>query len=59
MKFLNVVEFLDPSLHCNKFAAKAVGWFKPRRMVMYTDVNTEIKCGKGAQINILANKIVT
>ena len=33
---LNVVGFLDPPLHCNKFAAKAVGWFKPKRMVMYT-----------------------
>ena len=33
---LNVVRFLDPPLHCNKFAAKTVGWFKPKRMVMYT-----------------------
>ena len=24
--------FLDPPMHCNKFAAKAVGWFKPNRM---------------------------
>ena len=23
-------------MHCNKFAAKAVGWFKPERMVMHT-----------------------
>ena len=33
---LNVVGFLDPPLHCNKFAPKAVSWFKPERMVMYT-----------------------
>ena len=33
---LNVVGFLNPPLHCNKFAAKAVGWFKPKRMVIYT-----------------------
>ena len=33
---LNVVGFLDPPLHCNKFAAKAVGSFKPKRMVMHT-----------------------
>ena len=33
---LNVVGFLDPPLHCNKFAAKGIGWFKPKRMVMYT-----------------------
>ena len=33
---LNVVGLLDPTLHCNKFAAKTVGWFKPERMVMYT-----------------------
>ena len=24
---LNIVGFLDPPLHCNKFAAKAVSWF--------------------------------
>ena len=30
---LNVVGFLDPPLPCNKFAAKAVSWFKPKRMV--------------------------
>ena len=30
---LNVVGFLDPPLHCNKFAAKAVGWFKPKKDV--------------------------
>ena len=35
---LNVARFLDPPLHCNKFAAKAVGWFKPKRMVMYTSI---------------------
>ena len=23
--------FFDPSLHCNKFAAKAVAWFKPKK----------------------------
>ena len=32
---LNVLGFLDPLLHCNKFAAKAVDWFKPERMVTY------------------------
>ena len=24
---LNIVGFLDPPLHCNKLATKAVGWF--------------------------------
>ena len=33
---LNVVGLLNPPLHCNKFAAKAVGWFKPKRMVIHT-----------------------
>ena len=33
---LNVVGFLDPHQYCNKFATKAVGWFKPKRMTMYT-----------------------
>ena len=33
---LNAVGFLDPLLHCNKFAAKTVSWFKPKRMLMYT-----------------------
>ena len=33
---LNVVRFLGPLLHCNKVAAKAVGWFKPKRKVIYT-----------------------
>ena len=33
---LNVVGFLDLPLHCNKFAAKAVSRFKPKRIVMYT-----------------------
>ena len=33
---LNFAVFLDPPLHCNKFAVKAVGWFKSKRMVMYT-----------------------
>ena len=28
---LNVVEFLDPPLQCNKFALKAVGWFKSKK----------------------------
>ena len=32
----SIVGFLDPPLYCNKFAAKAVSWFKPKRMVMYT-----------------------
>ena len=27
---LNVVGFLDPPLHRNKFAAKVVGWFKSK-----------------------------
>ena len=35
---LNVVGLLDPPLHCNKFTAKAVSWFKPERMVIYTCV---------------------
>ena len=26
----NVVGFLDPPLHRNKFAAKVVGWFKSK-----------------------------
>ena len=30
------VGFLDPPLHCNNFAAKTVGWFKHKRLVMYT-----------------------
>ena len=30
------VGFLDPPLHYNKFAAKAVDWFKPNRLIMYT-----------------------
>ena len=33
---LNILGFLGPPLHCNKFAAKAVGWFKPQRVVMHT-----------------------
>ena len=33
---LNVVGFLDPLLLCNKFAAEVAGWFKSKRMVMYT-----------------------
>ena len=33
---LNVVGFLDLPLHCNKFAVKAVGRFKPKMIVMYT-----------------------
>ena len=33
---LNVVGFMFPPLHCNKFPAKAVGWFKLKRMAMYT-----------------------
>ena len=33
---LNAVRFLDTPLHCNKSAPKAVGWFKPGRMVMCT-----------------------
>ena len=33
---LSVVGFLDPLLHCNKFAVKAVGWFKPKRIAMHT-----------------------
>ena len=32
---LNVVGFLDPSLDCDRFAAKAVGWFKPKRIHVY------------------------
>ena len=32
---LNVVGFLELPLHCNKFAAKAVGWFNPKRIVTY------------------------
>ena len=32
---LNIVDFLDPPLHCNKFASKTVSWFIPKRMVMY------------------------
>ena len=28
--------FLDSPLHCNKFAAKLVGWFKPKRIVTHT-----------------------
>ena len=28
---LHVVGFLDPHLHCNKFDAKAVSWFKPKK----------------------------
>ena len=32
---LNAVRFLDTPLHCNKSAPKAVGWFKPERMVVY------------------------
>ena len=38
---LNAARFLDPPLHCNKFAAKAAGWFKPKRMVMYTRIPQE------------------
>ena len=30
--------FLDPTIHCIKLAAEAVGWFKPKRMVMYYTV---------------------
>ena len=26
--------FLDPLLHCNKFAPKPVSWFKPKRIVI-------------------------
>ena len=33
LKGLNIVGFLDPPLHCNKFAAKAVSWFKPKKNV--------------------------
>ena len=32
---LNVVGFVDPPLHCNKFAAKAVSWFKLKACVRY------------------------
>ena len=27
---INVVGFLDPPLHGNKFTAKAIRWFKPK-----------------------------
>ena len=30
------VGFLDPPLDYNKFAAKVVDWFKPKRLIMYT-----------------------
>ena len=30
-----VVGFLDPSLHCNKFAAKAIGWFKSKQLYIH------------------------
>ena len=33
---LIAVGFLDPPLHHDKFAAKEVGWFKTKRMVMCT-----------------------
>ena len=36
---INVVGFLDPALHCNKFDAKAVIWFKPKTMVMYACIS--------------------
>ena len=31
ISILNVVGFLDSPLHCNKFATKAVSWFKPKK----------------------------
>ena len=36
---LNVVDFFNPPLHCNKFAAKAAGRFKTKRMVIYTCIS--------------------
>ena len=36
---LNVVDFFNPPLHCNKFAAKAVGRFRSKRMVTYTCIS--------------------
>ena len=33
---LNVVGFLDTPLQCNKFTAKAISWFIPKRMVRCT-----------------------
>ena len=33
---LAALGFLDPPLYCNKFAAKAVGWFSPNSMAIHT-----------------------
>ena len=30
------MRFLDPPLNCNKFTAKLVSWFKPKRIVIHT-----------------------
>ena len=38
---LNVVGFLDPPLHCNKFAAK-VSWFKHKRIIIYTCISLKV-----------------
>ena len=35
-KSLNASGFLDSPLHPNEFAAKLVGWFKPKRIVTHT-----------------------
>ena len=36
---LNVVDFFNPPLHCNKFARKGAGRLKPKRMVTYTCIS--------------------
>ena len=38
-KSLNAVGFLDPPLHCNKFAAKLLGSLKPKRIVIHTCIS--------------------
>ena len=51
---LNVAGFLDPPLHCHKFAcspAKALGWFKPKRIVIHV-------CLWGKYLNKLENHML-
>ena len=51
---------MDPPLHCNKFAAKVVGKFQPKRMVMYVCMYEYLmrNCFKKLEKHILGSLIL-